>query len=1794
MKVKTVVIAVAAALYSAGAAYAVVPKGGDYVHTLEKMNATAEDIKKFNKDNQFGAQSSMLQNDGLNVQINRQAQRFQKEDGITGEHVYLVRLNKAPVTIAAKDSQSALAQSLSGVKSDDKLFSKGKATLTQIAHYEARLRQEQRLVAQTIDSQLGGKKIRHQFTKAINGFSMTLSQNEAEQVSLMAGVAQVMRLKDYELLSDEGPKHIGADKVWSGEAPVSGAKYKGEGQIIGIIDTGVNTDHPSFADIGDDGYDHNNPWGKGVYVGDCVEDAELIQCNDKLIGVRSYSAITDNFEAMRPGWPAIGEDYQGHGSHVASTAAGNVILDAPFLLPNAGENADGEVIKEAMFPMLSGVAPHANIVSYQVCNPTNDQGFRGCPGEALVAGIEDAIADGVDVINFSIGGADSNVWADAVQLAFLSAREAGISVAAAAGNSGQACAQECFGAIDNSSPWLAQVAATTHGRTIAVETAVEYAGFIDDQLGNEVPSWSDMGLVGGSMNSQEMTGVVVWAKDYQDVDGNKDYNGYCTAEYPVGTFDNFKDGSPIPGAADGSTNVFVVCQRHDPNDPAANARTAKVANVKAGGADGFIMFNRVAAQGTPLTEYELPSVHFTNEQWEGKYVGYNHPDNTDGLEDWIDSYSEKGHMITVKPTVIERRVNTDDADWLATFSSRGPSFSNRDVMAPTLAAPGVNIYAAYSDEQPFTSNPYGTDYNAISGTSMASPHVAGAMALLRQAHPEWSATEIQSALSMTADNVVKYHRLNDDNDAVGHAEIYRAGAGRINVSNAVKAGLVMDESAENFKAADPNNGGTPHKLNLPNLIDLDCKPECQWVRTVKATRDGNWTVDASSAKVWAYDLHDQIEQQGGVSIDVYPQSFSLKAGETQTIVVKASVMETKDIFSNGEAELHANILFKADNADIPDSHWPVAFKNNNGELPRKLDIEARADNDSFKVSNMAMPLVDSPVATTYGLTKATRLELDLKIDDDKTFPWRSGGQSDDVNPEDILDDSTQTVWVSVPENTKRFVVHGEELIGDSPRKGSTVLYSPLVYVGKDYNGNGIADMQDEIVCVSNHKWFDNFCDIADPESGEYWTVFYNSNYSGYEGTVEKWAASYAVVPNTPASNLDANLVANGETADLTISWQQEMDKDDIYYGMVDVGSSSVNSNNIGQIPVKLKRGDNRVTVGVPQTGANVGDEIPVTFALTANNSGMDRTFSIEAQLPAGLSVNLDDIYSSNDDITEVSLEGRTVTITGVQQDTSKVEPSYKITTNISDEMCRMPNVGQENTNGFLNLAQFGIMPIFSGFDERNNVTSRRGIAIPTDAFFNGAYSNYKLYNNYKGNNTTRGLFNIHGNGWIDLEGAGTFFPTYYHLPFDGFPHSILAPLWRGWDAYDPRGFDDPRNNDVFAVGLNGYDEGISLASTQSGIGIIQYSNAKDYGEPQYDRASRSYVWQERDNNIDMQVVFDVNTSFVKGKPEIIMAYNDIDWADTNSRGVIGVKGYKGMIGIFGPLEMAALGEEYAWQDVQSKVSNDLLVCYDYVGPESSQFEVTAWTKVTESAAGQALQISGTAKVDGMADMPIAHQIAVSSNISMGELGDVTTVEETPVTIDVIYADETMTKNTIVASGEGFTFSVEEHMAGGLVTLMPNKDFIGETNVTVTVADIDNPNDAVSRVFTMTVTNVDDAPVAQVAEANITITEGDTVTLDASASHDVDGDAISYLWSGNGTISDETAASTTVSGLSAGSHTFTVTVSDGVTEVSEEVVVTVNAKVVTAPVERKKSSSGSLMWLLSGLSLLLVRRKKHSV
>ena len=1660
MKVKTLVTAVAAAIYSASMAQAAALSGGE-VHKLQPLNITAEEAKQLNAGPKQS--DSLLQNDGLNVQINRQESKFVIEDGLTGEHVYIVRLHQQPLAQAGAallNMGNSGEKSIANKSTDGKLFVAGKPVNNEIKTYRNQLLQKQQQLISEIGSTLGDRDVRQQFTNAVNGFSMMMTQEEAQRVAQMGNVASVRRSKTYELFSDAGPELIQADKLWTGAATDS-VPYKGENVIVGIVDTGINSDHRSFADVGDDGYDHTNPWGAGQYVGDCTKEGFEAMCNDKLIGVRSYPVITDNFISGIFGAtrPAVGEDYQGHGSHVASTAAGNVLLDVDYVSPAPGEVSDGSVIKPNLFPRMSGVAPHANIISYQVCNPSNDL-YPGCPGEALIAGIEDAISDGVDVINFSIGGQDSHPWTDDVELAFLAAREAGISVAAAAGNSGQPTGyKEYFGAIDHASPWLMNVAASTHGREIVVDTRLT-----DPMGGSEAPKWSE--IEGGAVNSSSVTGMVVKASDYGDE--------YCGEPFPAGTFDLTDTGGD-------PTDVIVVCKRNNLNDPNGIARTAKADNIKAGGADGMIMYNY--ANGDALVKtaaYSVPSIHITKEEWDGRWdngmAGY-------GLVDWLNKGTD--HVLTITETSIERAVDDSRADWLAAFSSRGPSSSTPEALIPAVAAPGVNIYAAYADEHPFVTGGASGDFAFLSGTSMASPHVAGAMALLKQAKPSWSATEIQSALAMTAENKVQYHRLDDPNGDVALASTYRAGTGRINVANAVKAGFVMDETVENFTAADPQNGGSVHKLNIPQLVNFECKPKCQWIRTIKATQDGTWSVTNSDVMNWAFDSRSQMSQNG-VSIKVSPSEFTLAAGESLDIVVEASIMDTQDWFSNAEVELHSNLIFTETSGVASEAHWPVVFKYDKNGMPSRLSATAHRNEGNAVIKGISLPENDSIHARVFEPVKADVKTIALPKDDDGNFPWSSTADLT-VPMEERLDEATHVEMITVPANARRLMV---ESFGttESPHEGELSKGNLLVYVGKDYNGNGKADPFEELLCVSSHIQYDNFCNINQPEEGQYWAIFYNArkgsaqdNY--LDSPVETFQFATTVVTDDVASDMSVDVPAsNGkEPVDIQVNWNKsEMAAGDVYYSLIDFGTSDVNAGNIGKVAFKLIRGVDDVNLDVPQAGAHLGEQIPFTFEVQPNDTGADRAFSITAKVPAGLSLSAEDVFSSSKDIvTDIKLEDGTLTISGIQPNTADTPHSYKVTTNLEDAMCRTPNFGNKNLGGYVDLEEFRIYPIFSGFapveigangravsGKDGNILYRSGIILPIDTIFGGRYDSFHLYNN--GDNLNVGKQNaleIRGHGIVSLwEKQPFFFPFHDIFPYNSFPYESIGMMWRGL------GLGAGATQAILStplVNTSKEHSGISIASTQTGWGILEYDNARSYTFAGSD-AQRVMQWEEQDDRFDFELIFNVNTRHGDGEYEMMMAYDNLDFGSQDGRGSVGLQGFKGNVYSHGPLE-GYRGEQFAYGDLDEKLSNGLVVCYDYVGPESSQFEVTAWTTVKDNAAGQALTVEAVSQVEGMADITMSHTVTVPSNLTIGSIADQSIEENTSLEdIAVMYADEQNSVNQITVTGEHITAVVDGHTSGSTFTITPDADFYGEVEVTVTVSDVENPTDAASTSFMLTI------------------------------------------------------------------------------------------------------------------------------
>jgi len=290
------------------------------------------------------------------------------------------------------------------------------------------------------------------YQHALNGVALDLTPAEADALKAMPGIRAVTPDFERRTMTDRGPAWIKAPSIWNGSAGVSS---RGEGVIVGVIDSGVNPGHVSFAAAAT-GYTHSNP--KGALLGWCATPANAGVCNNKLIGVYDF------VDGGATGTAAFTPDPDGHGSHVAGTAVGNPV----------STTFSGRPIQ------ISGVAPRANLISYRACGSTPDS--RSCgpnSGSALVAAIDRAVADQVDVINYSIGGGPSNPWltvggtVNSDEEAFLAAREAGIVVAVSAGNDGPDAGT--LGSPANA-PWVIGVAAVTHDRLGAGDNLASFSG----------------------------------------------------------------------------------------------------------------------------------------------------------------------------------------------------------------------------------------------------------------------------------------------------------------------------------------------------------------------------------------------------------------------------------------------------------------------------------------------------------------------------------------------------------------------------------------------------------------------------------------------------------------------------------------------------------------------------------------------------------------------------------------------------------------------------------------------------------------------------------------------------------------------------------------------------------------------------------------------------------------------------------------------------------------------------------------------------------------------------------------------------------------------------------------------------------------------------------------------------------------------------------------------------------------------------------------------------------------------
>src|SRR3954469_12687748 len=870
---------------------------------------------------------------------------------------------------------------------------------------------------------------------AYNGIAAVLTADEAKVVSQLPGVVHVEKEQTLHLETDVGPTWIGASSLWDGSATGGAGATMGEGVVVGDIDTGINHDHPSFAATGGDGYTIRNP--RGTFYGACAPITGAPFCNSKLIGVYDFTGTSP-------------EDDNEHGSHTASTAAGNVISAAVLHAPTV------DVTRR-----ISGVAPHANLITYKACTAA------GCLTAETTAAIDQAVADGVDVINFSIGGGSADPWSEANSQSFLGARDAGVFASVAAGNSGPA--PRTMGSPANA-PWVTAVAASTHNRK-----------FVN----------SLTGMTGGTNPPANMTGLgvtsgygpapVVYAGDY----------GYplCGDGPALPTGDSAINPFP-PGTFHGE---IVVCDR------GTYGRVAKGNNVKAGGAGGYVLANDQPSGNSLIGDaFGLPGVAITY---------------SDGirLEQWLTTPGT--HTASIGGEQLD--LSAANGDQMASFSSRGPDKTVPQVLKPDVAAPGVDILAAVNTTNPLSDPEYGI----LSGTSMATPHVTGAAALVKAVHHSWTPAAIQSAMMTTGKTTVT-----EAGKAVGP---FARGAGRVDLAKAALAGLVLNETTANYTAADPSTGGDPTTLNVPSLANSGCEATCSWTRTVRSTQSvsTSWSVSVTKPK--------------GMTLTVSPSRFTLAPGASKTLTITADVSR----LAVGQWD-EAEIRLSGGNS-VPVAHLPVEIFVGNGQ---SADRTTSGTTGSATVSVSSHVAISSFQSRVWGMTKGTVRHLQMEQDLTPVLPYNSP--------------NTSITLVSVPAGSKVLAA------------AITAATSTDVdlYVGRDANGDGKAT-SDEEVCSSATEAVLESCQVANPAGGTYWVMV--QNWLSGQG-LDDIDLAVAVVPGTNNGNLTvtgpSGSVAAGTPFDLNLSWNEPaMAVDDAWFALVEYGSDRQHPTNAGSLLVKLTR-----------------------------------------------------------------------------------------------------------------------------------------------------------------------------------------------------------------------------------------------------------------------------------------------------------------------------------------------------------------------------------------------------------------------------------------------------------------------------------------------------------------------------------------------------------------------------------------------------------------------------------------------
>jgi hypothetical protein len=821
------------------------------------------------------------------------------------QKVYIVQLADAPAaTYAGGVSGIAATRPANGAKLD--------STAPNVRAYVSHL-----AVRRSAELAKAGMRVAtlHNYSYTFNGFSALLTDAQAQALKKSSGVASVVESTLRTVDTTRTPGFLGLTApggLWS-QLDAASRNIKGEDVIIGVIDTGVWPENASFGDRVDA---MGNPvayYGAGSlaygpppakWKGACQygQGFSAAMCGNKLIGARYYgtayiagAAASGGAYTLHPRLEYISpRDGAGHGTHTASTAGGN---------SGVASTVQGTAIGN-----ISGIAPRARIAVYKALwtastTPTNDGGQTA----DILKAIDDAVADGVDVINYSVSGTQTS-FTDAVEISYLNAAAAGVFVAASAGNSGPA------NQVAHISPWLMTVAASTHDRQ----------ALGDFTTGDGAAHKNGVTVYGGTLTAPVILASTIPAAGETVADAQR-----C--------FANALDSTAAIGK-------IVVCDR------GVSARVDKSAEVKRVGGVGMVLVN-VSSASLVADFHTVPSIHLQVTERASIYA-------------YVTGAGAAASGTISPPSSPPPVV----APVMADFSSRGPNKANPNILKPDITGPGVDILAGYIDEAQSQAQHdaaiAGTytpkaNANSLSGTSMSSPHMAGAAALLRQKYPTWSPAAIKSAL-MTTTTGVKLAGGAVDTDRWGY------GAGHMNPNGASSPSLVYDASPADYGRFMCGLGLTPpvgigscatlgsvaaQNLNLASITAASVPGTMTLTRKVTNVSGATGTFIASTSP------------PAGWTATVSPASLTLVAGATGNFSVTVTrTSAAQNVWGFGTVTWSDGVK----NVVSPLSVRAVGFS-----APAEV-TDTRASGSGTKVVSVVSAYTGSLSVAPVGLVPATR------------------------------------------------------------------------------------------------------------------------------------------------------------------------------------------------------------------------------------------------------------------------------------------------------------------------------------------------------------------------------------------------------------------------------------------------------------------------------------------------------------------------------------------------------------------------------------------------------------------------------------------------------------------------------------------------------------------------------------------------------------------------------------------------------------------------------------------------------